>query len=66
VLGLWRNERFYFNSARIALKARNLATNSACLVSTENAAEAVIVEGTAAIVPDAARLARVAPATSTR
>jgi hypothetical protein len=30
-----------------SIKARNLAANSNCVVSTENAAEAVIVEGTA-------------------
>jgi PPOX class probable F420-dependent enzyme len=54
VWGLWLDDRFYFSTGRRSRKARNLAANPRCVVCTERAAEAVIVEGTAATVTDAA------------
>lgn len=54
VWGIWVDGRFYFSTGRQSRKARNLAANAACVVCTENAAEAAIVEGTAAEVSDAA------------
>ena len=61
VWGVWVDERFYFSTGRGSRKARNLASNPACIVCTENAAEAVIVEGSATEV-DPATIERVAPA----
>ena len=47
VWGLWTDGAFYFSTGRQSRKAQNLAKNSNCTVATENAAAAVIVEGTA-------------------
>jgi hypothetical protein len=47
VWGLWLDERFYFSTGGKSRKARNLAANPHCVISTEKAAEAVIVEGVA-------------------
>jgi Pyridoxamine 5'-phosphate oxidase len=55
VWGLWQNGCFLFSTGSKSRKARNLAENSDCVVCTENAAEAVIVEGVAEIADMAAR-----------
>jgi general stress protein 26 len=55
VWGLWQDGRFLFSTGSKSRKARNLAENSSCVVCTENAAEAVIVEGVAEIAGVAAR-----------
>ena len=47
IWGLWLSEAFCFSTGRDSRKARNLGGNRHCVVSTENAAEAVIVEGVA-------------------
>src|SRR5208283_1645391 len=47
VWGVWREEAFYFSTAETSRKARNLKRNPNCVVSTEKAEEAVIVEGVA-------------------
>jgi Pyridoxamine 5'-phosphate oxidase len=47
VWGLWQDGRFVFSTGSTSVKTRNLAHNPRCIVSTENAAEAVIVEGIA-------------------
>lgn len=47
VWGIWLEEAFYFSTAESSRKARNLKRNPHCVVSTENAEEAVIVEGVA-------------------
>ena len=60
IWGLWLGDRFYFSSGRRSRKTRNLAANPRCIVCTERADEAVIVEGTAAPVADAAVLASLA------
>ena len=49
VWGLWQNGRLLFSTGSKSRKARNLARNKACVVCTEHAAEAVIVEGIAEI-----------------
>jgi len=46
VWGVWLDDIFYFSMAGNSRKARNLAGNPNCVVSTERADEAVIVEGT--------------------
>lgn len=54
VWGLWLEGQFLFSTGRRSRKARNLAENQHCVVCTENAAEAVIIEGAAEEVADVA------------
>jgi hypothetical protein len=55
VWGLWQEGRFLFSTGSKSRKARNLAENRNCIVCTEHANEAVIVEGVAEIADVAAR-----------
>ena len=55
VWGLWQDGRFLFSTGSQSRKARNLAQNQNCVVCTERANEAVIVEGTADIADLSAR-----------
>jgi hypothetical protein len=55
VWGLWQGGRFLFSTGKDSKKARNLAKNGHCIVSTEHANEAVIVEGVSEIADVAAR-----------
>jgi hypothetical protein len=55
VWGLWQDDRFLFSTGSQSRKARNLAQNSNCVVCTEQANEAVIVEGVAEIADVPAR-----------
>jgi Pyridoxamine 5'-phosphate oxidase len=45
VWGLWFENSFWFSTGAASRKARNLAANPKCVVGTDNAAEAVILEG---------------------
>jgi len=56
VWGIWVDQRFYFSTGRQSRKARNLAVNAACVLGTERADEAVIVEGTGTEVTDMKRI----------
>lgn len=47
VWALWLDGVLYFSTGRQSRKAKNLAANSHCTMCTENAAEAVILEGIA-------------------
>jgi hypothetical protein len=58
VWGAWMDYRFYFSTDRETVKARNLAANPSCVVCPENAAEAIMVEGTAVEVTDLPTLER--------
>jgi Pyridoxamine 5'-phosphate oxidase len=49
VWGLWLDGAFLFSTGRQSRKAKNLAKNPRCVVGTEDASEAVIVEGLAEI-----------------
>ena len=60
VWGIWVDGAFYFSSGRESRKARNLALNPRCVVGSERADEAVIVEGVAKKVADEKLLARLA------
>ncbi len=60
VWGLWAWESFFFSTGTETRKARNLEREPRCVVTTEDAAEAVIVEGSAELVTDAELLARLA------
>ena len=56
VWGLWLDGAFLFSTGLKSRKARNLAANPKCVVCTERAEEAVIVEGEAGLVRDRSRL----------
>src|ERR1700690_2572121 len=45
VWGMWMDGEFYFSTGRRSRKGQNLVTNSNCVIGTENAADAAIVEG---------------------
>jgi len=55
VWGLWQDGCLLFSTGSKSRKARNLAHNQNCVVCTEHAHEAVIVEGVAEIANVAAR-----------
>jgi hypothetical protein len=55
VWGLWQDGQFLFSTGSNSRKARNLAENPNCIVCTEHAQEAIIVEGVAEIADVAAR-----------
>jgi nitroimidazol reductase NimA-like FMN-containing flavoprotein (pyridoxamine 5'-phosphate oxidase superfamily) len=61
VWGLWVGDRFYFSTGRQSRKSRNLATNPRCVVCSERAEEAVIVEGTASAVTAPSVLEQISP-----
>jgi len=50
IWGLWQDGRFLFITGAESRKTRNLAANPHCIVSTEDASQAVVVEGVAEIV----------------
>jgi len=52
VWGLWLDGQFWFSTGRASRKARNLAENPACVVCTEKADAAVVLEGVAEEVMD--------------
>ena len=52
VWGLWLGGAFLFSTGRRSRKARNLSQNQHCVVCTEQANQAVIVEGIAEETPD--------------
>ena len=60
VWGVWLDDVFYFSTGRQTRKARNLMQNPHCVVCTESAEEAVIVEGEAAPVDEPTVLSRLA------
>jgi pyridoxine/pyridoxamine 5'-phosphate oxidase len=53
-MGLWLENTFYFSTGCDWQKSRNLAANPRCVVCNEKAEEAVIVEGVAEQVREAA------------
>ena len=57
VWGAWVDGAFWFNTARDSRKARNLAGDPRCTVTTEDGDECVVLEGEAAIVEGRERLA---------
>jgi hypothetical protein len=58
VWGVWHDEAFWFSSSRRSRKTRNLAADPRCVVTTENAVEPVVVEGTAEVITDPEALTR--------
>jgi Pyridoxamine 5'-phosphate oxidase len=53
VWGLWLDGAFLFSTGNESRKARNLALNPRCVIGTEKANEAVVVEGLAETTTDA-------------
>jgi nitroimidazol reductase NimA-like FMN-containing flavoprotein (pyridoxamine 5'-phosphate oxidase superfamily) len=47
VWGVWLDGAWYFSTSATSRKSRNLEQNAKCVVCSDNAEEAVIVEGTA-------------------
>jgi PPOX class probable F420-dependent enzyme len=52
VWGVFVDGALWFSSSRGSRKARNLAANPACAITTDNAYEPVVIEGTAELVQD--------------
>ncbi len=46
IWGVWLEDGFWFSTGASSRKARNLAENPRCAIGTDNAGEAVILEGT--------------------
>ena len=61
IWGVWFESAFWFGTGAKTQKARNLAKNPYCVVGTQNAAEAVILEGVAELVSDAAKQRKLKP-----
>jgi len=57
VWGIWLENAVWFSSSRGSRKARNLAANPNCTVTTDNAFEPVVIEGTAELVQDVTAIA---------
>ena len=60
--GVWLGDAFYFSTGSSTRKARNLAANPRCVVCTECADEAIILEGLVEQVDDPSLYARIADA----
>ncbi len=56
VWGMWHDTSLWFSSSRESRKTLNLVSNPRCSVATDDAGEAVVMEGTAEIVDDLATL----------
>lgn len=54
VWGIWWQDAFWFSTGRRTRKARNIAAHPRCVIGTEKADEAVILEGTVEEVKDRA------------
>ena len=50
IWGLWFDESFWFSTGSASRKARNLAANPRCVIGTDDAAKAVILEGVAELI----------------
>jgi PPOX class probable F420-dependent enzyme len=59
VWGMWDDSMLWFTTAVGSRKARNLRADPRCVVTTEDATDPVVIEGTAAFVTDPASIRRV-------
>jgi hypothetical protein len=50
IWGVWLEDAFWFSTGAGSRKARNLAKNGKCVIGTDDAAKAVILEGTAELI----------------
>lgn len=62
VLAVWKDGALHFPAGKASRKARNLAHNSQCVITTSSAALDLVVESNAAKVRDDAALRRLAEA----
>ena len=60
VWGVWLDDAFFFSTGRQSRKGKNLSANPACTIANDKGEEAVVVEGFAEEIKDAAALERVA------
>ena len=60
VWGAWDGEALWFSSGRRSRKARNLAADPRCTVTTDDPKDPVVVEGRADLPSDRSTIARVA------
>jgi nitroimidazol reductase NimA-like FMN-containing flavoprotein (pyridoxamine 5'-phosphate oxidase superfamily) len=60
VWGVWLDDAFFFSTGRKSRKGENICANPACTITNDNGEEAVIVDGLATEVNDAAELQRIA------
>jgi PPOX class probable F420-dependent enzyme len=58
VWGVWDRDAFWFSSGGRSRKARNVAGDGRCVVTTEDAESPVVVEGRAAVTADEEAIAR--------
>jgi hypothetical protein len=66
VWGLWYDGAFWFSSSKGSRKARNLTANPHCSIATEDAANPVVVEGTAELVTEPEALASILASENTK
>jgi hypothetical protein len=52
IWGIWWKDAFWFSTGSRTRKAKNIAANSRCVIGTEKADQAVIVEGTTEEISD--------------
>ncbi len=52
VWGLWKDGAFLFSTGSQSRKAKNLGSNPNCIIATDQADKAVILEGEAKVTPD--------------
>src|SRR5262245_27088311 len=50
IWGVWLDDSFWFSTGATSRKARNLAANPKCVLGTDDAAEAVILEGAVEVI----------------
>src|SRR3954453_8407189 len=58
VWGAWFDDSVWFSSDQTSRKARNLAADPRCVITTDNPREPVVVDGAAALVTDRTTVAR--------
>ena len=66
VWGVWDGEALWFSSGRRSRKARNLAADPRCTVTTDNPKDPVVVEGSAELVSDRSAIERIAAVMSAK
>ena len=59
VWGMWDDSTLWFTSGIASRKVKNLRADPRCVVTTEDAGDPVMIEGTAAIICDQASIRRV-------
>jgi PPOX class probable F420-dependent enzyme len=57
VWGVWLDDALWFSSSGGSRKARNLAANPHCAITTDSASQPVVIEGAAVLVQERAAIA---------